>query len=112
MRKLLNFFLVSLTLSIFGNALGNGDVFEAETTIKDHKFHPDIIEVPEGKRIRLTVRNDDNTIEEFESIDLKRERLVPANSHIHIIIAPLKPGRYDFFGEFYQETAKGCIIAK
>jgi plastocyanin domain-containing protein len=94
------------------NALGNGDVFEVEITIKDHKFNPDIIEVPEGKKIRLTVHNDDNTIEEFESIDLKRERLVPANSYIHINIAPLKPGKYNFFGEFYQETAKGCIIVK
>jgi hypothetical protein len=27
-------------------------------------------------------------------------------------IGPLKPGRYPFFGEFHEATAKGTVIAE
>jgi hypothetical protein len=29
-----------------------------------------------------------------------------------VVIAPLKPGSYSFFGEFNPDTAQGRIIAK
>lgn len=86
------------------------EIVEIEISIKDHKFQPDTIEVPSGKKIRLIVHNMDNTIEEFESIELKREKIILSNSSANIILAPLKPGKYNFFGEFHQETAQGCLI--
>lgn len=88
------------------------DVFEVEIVIREHKFVPDIIEVPSGKKIKLTVHNQDNVAEEFESVDLKREKLVPGNAKIKIILAPLKAGEYKFFGEFFAETAQGKLIVK
>ncbi len=88
------------------------EVFEVDLFIKDHKFNPEILELPAGKKIRITVHNQDSTIEEFESTDLKREKIVPGNSKAKVILAPLKPGEYKFFGEFHEETAQGKIVVK
>jgi plastocyanin len=83
---------------------------EREIIIKNHKFHPENIEVPTGHKIKLIVKNEDSSIEEFDSIDLSREKIIPGNSSVHVILAPLKPGKYCFMGEFHPETASGCII--
>lgn len=81
-------------------------------TIKDHRFEPAQLQVPAGKKIRLLVRNLDSTAEEFESHDLKREKVIPGNSEATISIGPLNPGVYRFVGEFHESTAKGSIVAK
>ncbi len=81
-------------------------------TIKNHKFQPSDVMVPAGKRIRLVVKNQDDTPEEFESHELRREKVILGNSQGIILIGPLKPGTYPFFGDFHQKTAKGRIIAK
>lgn len=41
---------------------------------------------------------------------LPREKIVMPNESIHIILAPLKSGKYEFFGDFHQDTAQGFII--
>jgi hypothetical protein len=93
-------------------ALASAPEFEIDLVIKDHRFVPEIIEVPSGVKIKIIVDNQDNTVEEFESIDLKREKIVPGNAKIKVILAPLKPGEYKFFGCFYKETAQGILVAK
>ena len=86
------------------------DVVKIDLHIKDHKFTPEIVELPADKKVNITVYNDDPTIEEFESLDLKREKIVLGNSSIKIVLAPLAPGEYKFFGDFHQESAQGKII--
>ncbi|MBY0430283.1 MAG: cupredoxin domain-containing protein [Rhodospirillales bacterium] len=81
-------------------------------TLKDHKFSPDRVEVPAGKQITLLVRNQDTTAEEFESLDLKREKIVASGKEIKVLVGPLKPGEYKFFGEFNADTAKGVLVAR
>ncbi len=85
---------------------------EIKILIKNHKFIPDKIYVPTDKKIKLIIENQDDTVEEFESIDLKREKIVAGKSNIIISIGPLKEGTYSFFGEFNPDTATGFIIAK
>jgi plastocyanin len=80
--------------------------------IKDHRFQPAEIEIPAGQKIALIVKNDDPTPEEFESTELRREKVVPGGEQITVYIGPLKPGRYQFFGDFNPKTARGHIIAK
>ncbi len=82
------------------------------TTIKGHRFEPAEIRVPAGKRITLTVINDDATPEEFESHVLKVEKIIPGKSKAVVQFGPLKPGRYEFEGEFNSKTAKGVVIAE
>jgi plastocyanin len=80
--------------------------------IKDHKFLPEILEIPAGQKFKLLVENLDKTLEEFESADLKKEKIVNGGKKITIVIEPLKSGEYKFFGDFHQKTAKGKIIVK
>ena len=81
-------------------------------TIKNHRFTPAEIKVPANKRIQLTVVNDDPTPEEFESREMKVEKVIPGKSKGVVRIGPLAPGRYPFFGEFNEATAKGVLIAE
>lgn len=113
MKRLL-LYLVGLWFlwSQVGSAYGDDKVVRIEIHIKEHKFIPDVVEVPAGKKIELTIYNQDKTAEEFESPDLKREKLIPGNTKIKIILAPLKAGEYKFFGEFFLETAQGKLIVK
>src|SRR2546425_1261291 len=83
-----------------------------ELTIKDHRFEPLELQVPAGKRFKLVVKNLDPTAEEFESHDLKLEKVIPGRSEANLTVRPLKPGTYEFVGEFHQKTAKGRIVAK
>jgi len=102
--------LLLSSLAFTGAALAQDPSFTI--TIKDHRFDPSEIQVPAGKKIRLIVKNLDPTPEEFESSDLKREKVIPGKSEATIVIGPLKPGTYKFVGEFHESTAKGSIVAK
>ena len=43
---------------------------------------------------------------------MKVEKVIPGKSKGVVRIGPLKPGRYPFFGEFHEATAKGTLIAE
>ncbi|HEX2941364.1 MAG TPA: cupredoxin domain-containing protein [Rhodopila sp.] len=83
----------------------------AKLTLKDHKFTPDTLTVPAGTRIRLEVTNQDGTPAEFESSDLRVEKIVVAGGTISVFIGPLKPGTYSFFDDYHPESAKGSLTA-
>ena len=81
-------------------------------TIKDHKFEPTELEIPANTKVTLQVKNEDPTAEEFESSTLHREKVVPAGKEVSIFVGPLKPGRYEFIGDFNRATARGAIVVK
>lgn len=85
---------------------------EFNLTIENHKFAPDRIEVPAGQKVKFIVENKDATPEEFDSKDLKVEKVIPGKTKGVIFIGPLKPGEYKFVGEFNEKTAKGVVVAK
>lgn len=99
-----------LTLSVIGTATAAEP--EALLVIKNHRFEPAELKVPAGQRVKLVVHNQDSTPEEFESHTLNREKVIPGGARATIYIGPLKPGRYDFFGEYNEATAKGAIVAE
>lgn len=99
-----------LLLTLFSLNSFAADVYEI--VILDHKFIPDTLTIPANKKIKLLVINKDDRMEEFESFELRREKIVPAHGSIKVNIGPLDPGEYKFFGEFHQKTAQGKIIAK
>jgi plastocyanin len=85
---------------------------EFALAIEGHKFTPDRLEVPAGKKVKLLVQNKDATPEEFESHALKIEKVIPGKSKATIFVGPLKAGEYKFVGEFNEKTANGVIVAK
>jgi cupredoxin-like protein len=80
--------------------------------LKEHRFTPSEIKVPAGTKVKLVIDNQDATPEEFDSFPLNREKIVFANSKSIVFIGPLKPGRYEFMGEFNRSTAHGVVIAE
>ncbi len=85
---------------------------EIKITIKGNRFEPSEIKVKAGVKIKLKVTNSDPTMEEFESHSLNKEKMIHPGKTVTITIGPLKPGVYDFFGEFHPDTAKGKIIVE
>ncbi len=78
----------------------------------NHRFEPDRIEVPAGAKFQLHVKNTDDSADEFESVDLNREKLVAPGQTITVFLGPLPAGEYKFFGDFHQATAQGVLVAK
>ena len=81
-------------------------------TIKDHKFDPAELQVPAGKEFTLKVVNSDVTAEEFESDDVDVEKVIAGGQSATITLEPLDAGRYEFYGEYHEDTAKGTLVAK
>lgn len=102
--------VAALLLAVASLAWADDPTFEI--TIKDHKFTPSEISVPAGTKIKLVVKNEDATAEEFESKKLNREKVIAAKSQATIMVGPLKPGEYPFVGEYHEKTAVGKIVAK
>lgn len=102
-------------LAVFA-ALAPAIVQAADTeillTINQHRFDPAEVRVPANQKIKLVVQNLDATPEEFESHALNREKVISGNSKATLYIGPLSPGRYPFFGEFHEQSAKGVVVAQ
>jgi hypothetical protein len=110
--KTLGAFLALSAIAISVPAPAADDVPKYQLTVKAGRFTPETIEVAAGKKFILTVKNEGPGAEEFESHDLKREKVIPEGKQIDIAIGPLKVGTYKFVGEYHEATAKGQIIAK
>ena len=105
-------FAVAILVAAFGMPSAQAFAQEFNLVIRNHKFEPEELRVPAGKRVSIYVANEDATPEEFESATLKVEKVIPGRSKGLVRIGPLAPGRYEFIGEFNADTAKGVIIAE
>jgi len=103
----LGFIQILLILMVPVEVLGADG--EYSLVIQEHRFQPEELKIPAGKKVKLIIENRDATPEEFESHALNREKVIPGKSSASIFIGPLKPGRYPFVGEFNEKTAKGVI---
>ncbi|WP_245254194.1 cupredoxin domain-containing protein [Paraburkholderia sp. LEh10] len=81
-------------------------------TLKDHKFSPDGLTIPAGKKVKVTVNNLDSTPAEFESDDFKAEKVIPAGKQVDIFIGPLKAGTYEFHDEYHEAESKSRLTVK
>ena len=80
--------------------------------MKNGHFEPTEIVVPANTRLKLVLHNAGTDAEEFESLELKKEKVLAPGATSFQVFAPLKPGRYRFFGEFHPDTAQGHIVAQ
>lgn len=88
------------------------DPAEIPLAIRNHRFEPAEVHVPAGQKVKLVIHNQDSTPEEFESHELNREKVIPGGAKSAVFIGPLQPGKYPFFGEFNEATARGVVIAE
>lgn len=80
--------------------------------LKNNQFSPKELTIPAGQKVKIIVKNQDETPAEFESSDLNREKVVGAISEITVFVGPLDAGKYGFFDDFHRETTTGTIIVK
>ena len=111
-RRLVLINAFGIALSVVGLSSLHAQEFEKTLVIKNHVFEPDELKVPANQKIKLIVHNQDSSAEEFECKSIKREKIIAAGAKTTIVIGPLKPGKYEFFGEFNPATAKGVVIAE
>ena len=104
----------STTMSICLLAAFAGSALAAEPVqlvIKNNRFTPDTVKVPTGTRIKVEISNHDDTPAEFESTELKAEKIIVPGGKISVFVGPLKPGTYKFIDEYHPETAFGTMTA-
>ena len=85
---------------------------EIALSIENNRFDPEEIKVKPGAPFLLIITNKDKGPEEFESRDLRIEKVIPAGRTIRLKMPALKPGSYGFVGEYHEKTAKGRIVAE
>jgi hypothetical protein len=79
---------------------------------KDGAVSPREIEVPANTRIRLELVNAGESPAEFESLELKKEKVLAPKTSSVLVIRTLAPGRYDFFDDFHPGQPPATLIAK
>ena len=80
-------------------------------SVKNHQFQPAELHAPANVPIVLRVKNLDPTPMEFESVSLRVEKVVAANSEGVIRLRALSSGSYKFFDDFHQET-NGVLVVR
>jgi hypothetical protein len=101
----------TVAVGCFGLAHGALAAPAAELILSGHRFSPAAITVPAGERFKIAVTNHDSTPDEFESPDLRVEKIVVPGQTIIVSAGPLKPGSYKFYDDYHPETANGIAEA-
>ena len=79
---------------------------------RDGVVSPLRVEVPANTRFKLELRNTGGTPAEFESGELRKEKVVSPNSTAILVFRTLDPGEYAFFDDFHPDAPKAVIVAK
>ena len=93
-------------------ALAQAKPEEIAVTIENNRFVPAEVKVKANQPFVLVVTNKDAKPEEFESKELRIEKVIPGGKTASIRVRALKPGTYPFFGEYNPKTAQGRIVAE
>jgi hypothetical protein len=86
--------------------------FPLGLTLKDHVFDPAELKAPAGRDIAITLTNEDESFEEFDSDALGAGKIVTAKGKVTIKLGPLAAGRYPFRGEFHDATAERARVVE
>ena len=85
---------------------------EIALTIEKNRFQPDTIKVKAGAPFVLVITNKDKTPEEFDMLQPRIEKVIPAGKTVRLKMPALKTGTYSFVGEYHADTAKARIVAE
>jgi hypothetical protein len=94
------------------NAAHAENSIEIPLSYKDKKFDPPEISAPANTPIVIKFRNLDRDAMELESDSLRIEKVVAAGKDATIKVRAQKPGRYEFFDEYNEKTARGALVVK
>ena len=79
--------------------------------MKDGNLMPAELVVPAKTKFRILVRNIGSKPAEFESNQLRQEKVLFMGAEINLVITPLDVGTYDYYDDFAPKT-HGNITVK
>jgi hypothetical protein len=78
---------------------------------KDGVVTPLRLEVPAHRRFALELHNLGETPAEFESLELRKEKVLAPGTSSVLVIRTLEPGEYDFFDDFHPGAPPAVLVA-
>jgi hypothetical protein len=108
---LLHIVILSIALSVAVASAADTPP-ELALSLDQHRFSPEELRVKANAPFLLVITNRDKEDEEFEMSSLRIEKMIPGGKTLKLKIPALKPGTYQFVGEFHEKTAKGRIVAE
>lgn len=112
MNKLLVFKSVIMVILCLLPQLSWANTKEFHLTLENHVFSPAELIIPANRKVKLIIHNKDAVAEEFDSFDLNREKVLFSNKKTTIFVGPLKEGKYEYFGEYNPNTARGIVVVR
>ena len=103
--------LVAAALGAGSPAARAADPAPIALTIERDRFDPADIKVKAGAPFTLAITNKSARAAEFESKDLRVEKVVPAGKTVTVKVRPLAPGTYQFVDDFNKQIT-GRIVAE
>ncbi|MGP1939619.1 MAG: cupredoxin domain-containing protein [Arsenophonus sp. ET-DL9-MAG3] len=110
MKKILSLFFIYI-LTLIPSFVFSIEKFTIELEMKNGDLIPRVLRVPSKTIIRIKIANTGTQPSEFESTQLRKEKVLAPGANSILIIAPLKPGTYTFFDDFHLSSPSGEIIA-
>lgn len=104
--------LLAMLLAALAGAALAGEPATFTVVMKDGRFAPPRLKVPAGKRIKLVIRNEGSGPAEFESAELRVEKVLVAGASSFVVIHRLRPGTYRFVDDFRPSGPGMLVIAK
>ncbi len=78
----------------------------------DGAIRPSVLKVPAGTRFKLELHNRGTSPIEFESLPLRKEKVLGPGVSTFIVIRRLDPGEYLFFDDFHLDMPPAKLIAE
>lgn len=112
-KRVALFIVATLTLASFASlATEAAEPATYEITLKDQAFTPAELKVPAGTPFIIKVKNENDAPAEFESKDMKFEKVVAGHAEILTKVKALPGGTFEFYDEYHEDTARGTVVAE
>ena len=106
------FLIVGLIAIGFGAPARAAEEATFSIDFNDGVMTPLRIEVPANTRFKIDLTNKGKTPAEFESAELRLEKVLAAGSKSTLVIRTLDPGEYKFFDDFHPDAPAALLVAK
>jgi hypothetical protein len=107
MRRIAAFLLAFPFLASVAAWAGD-PVFAIE--FENSEIRPAEIVVPANSRFKLELRNVGTSPIEFESLELRKEKVIGPGVTTFIVFNRLSPGEYSFFDDFHPDTPPARLV--
>jgi hypothetical protein len=110
-RRVATLVLALVVVSALSVPVLGADPAEIPLIVEKNRFQPEEVKVKAGAPFVLAITNNDAKAVEFESKELRVEKVIPPGKTVKVRVRALKPGSYPFVDDFNKQTT-GRIVAE